>query len=231
MAVVKYGAIIDEIKGKVNGQIFQGGRNAPILRSGMNGNGKKMVNSKTSRQNQANRFSTVAKYWSGMRESDRLTWSSLLGVWTFVDKFGDVYNGTPYQIFCECNINRLIIQEPILLVAPTFTSAVDINISNIAINSGDRFEVTVDGGSTSGQIFAITASKAVNESFPVSKAVFIGMTGYVYTGAANLRFDNEWEANFGGTPPVGSFVYVKTWQTFPEYPRHQFVKVAKVEVT
>lgn len=230
MAVVKYGAIIDEIKGKVNGQIFQGGRNAPILRSGMNGTGKKMVNSKTSRQNQANRFSTVAKYWSGMRESDRLTWASLLGVWTFVDKFGDVYNGTPYQIFCECNINRLIIQEPILDVAPTFFPAVDINITSISIDTGDRFEVVVDGLSTSGQIFAITASKAVNESFPVSKAVFINLKSNLYTGAESYRFRDEWEENFGGTPPVGSFVYVKTWQTFPEYPRHQFVKVAKVEV-
>jgi hypothetical protein len=231
MAVVKYGSIIDEIKGKLNGQIFQGGRNAPILRSGMNGNGKKMTNSPVRRQNQGNRFSTVAKYWSQITPTQRITWSSLLGVWTFTDKFGDVYNGTPYQIFCACNLQRLILQQTLLTDAPTFNAADDITIVDIVCRAASTFDIRVLAGATSGQSMLIAASTMHNDSFPIDKANFVSLKSFIYTGAMTENFRTQWNNVFGVTPVVGKVIFVKTYQCFLDWPQKQFIKTFKITIT
>lgn len=56
---------------------------------------------------QQRNFSEITKGWSKLTVGERASWSGLLGVWTFVNKFGDTYDGSAYQIYTAANINRM----------------------------------------------------------------------------------------------------------------------------
>ncbi len=102
MAKVKYGVIVTELKGKIAGQVFQGGNVGYVLRN------KGYTPGFSSNARQAANRALIAgtQSWRSLDDSSRAAWAALASSWTFVDKFGQTYNGSGFQVFNSFNANR-----------------------------------------------------------------------------------------------------------------------------
>ena len=72
MAIVRYGSIMTELKGKIGGQVFQGGNTVPIFRNNYAGSNRKRYVSST--ENVI--MSKLAHEWQLLTNSERLSWTT-----------------------------------------------------------------------------------------------------------------------------------------------------------
>ena len=108
MAVVKYGTIVTELKGKVGGNIFQGGYTAPIFK-------KKAAYMGITKRFAAAIFSVfidprynlslIASNWQNLSAEDQATWSTNAPLFPFKNKFGESYVGSGFQVYMMINLN------------------------------------------------------------------------------------------------------------------------------
>lgn len=236
MAIVKYGALITEVKGSVGGSTFQGGRSAPIMRNKPlsaviqsrlkpteSGQPNDLV------QNQLN-FATCVKNWGSMSQANRDSWSDLLGTWLFSDKFGDPYNGTPFQIQTAANLNRLILETSLLSAAPTYQAAEDVGVSFGDYSVSGTFNRTQSITPSSTQRAVSFVSQPLNPTAPVSKARFRKFAAVDQVGAGTVNLYAAFNAFFGTDPPIGSVFYINGWYCVAAYPYKQFEQVFKINV-
>jgi len=114
MAVVKYGALLTEVKGKAGGTIFQGGRSGGTMRN--YGKAKRSVSQV---QNEKKiELSGISGVWRTLDLAQQIAWRNLASTLTRVNRFGDPYNPTGYQIFMEFNLNFRTISNPTVLLNP-----------------------------------------------------------------------------------------------------------------
>lgn len=230
MAQVKYGSIITEIKGKVGGSVFQGGTAAPLMKN-ISIIQRDRESSRTFGDGHQNtKFSTATKYWSQISVAERNSWNGLVGVWTFKNKFGDVYNGSGYQIFCAANINRLSLGLSMLATAPTFNAAFDPSWTFTDYSISGVFEQTIGNAAAIGQkIFnQISFYTTPTKSFNKTRIIGSSTNEILATGTTNVK--PLIQGVFGGDPPLGSVFYITKWYAWADYPKAQFYTVYKINV-
>ena len=120
MARVQYGTIITEIKGKVQGQVFQGGNVGFVLRN--KGYTKGISTEARVRANAA--ISANASEWRNLSNVERSAWGALAPDWLFYNKFGAAYQGSGFQIFNSYNgylkaMNQAAVSTPGAVSSPT----------------------------------------------------------------------------------------------------------------
>lgn len=234
MAQIKMGAIVTEIKGSVGGTTFQSSNAGFSMKNkgkGMHGKmkGYAQRHDGTHVPQQGN-FAIVTKAWSSLTDVERATWSGLLGIWQFKNKFGVVYNGSAYQIFCAANINRLTLGLSLLTVAPTKVDMVDpmITYSDYSI-SGDFLE-TRNNASAIGAYQFIYVTYPCNPTSNYKKVRRAGSIVREILTVGSTSKKAEVQALLGGNPPLGSVIYGVAWYCFPDYPNQQFFTVYKSNV-
>lgn len=231
MANVKYGVVVTELKGSIAGMTFQGGRSSGILRVKPRGNNLNITASNEQRQYALNVLSFVSKLWTTRTNAQRLTWSDLIGVWTFTDKFGDPYNGTPYQIFCSVNSILLANGLNPIANAPTYTTGTEIPISTITMVYGGDYTLQILDSVTYDSTLQISASKPVKPSVDGSRISYTRIENHVNAGATTINFTGAYQKIFGSNLQSGNIVWIKTRQFVPSYPRYEFVQTFKIVVS
>lgn len=100
MAVIKYNALVSELKGSIGGSTFQKCGQSLSVRS--NPSHKKCFTQ--SGQNLRNTFLLVADYWRALTLAQKQAWAAVASTYPTYDKFGNpiVLNG--YQIFMYVNM-------------------------------------------------------------------------------------------------------------------------------
>lgn len=110
MARVMFTAIVADIKGKLSGSVFQGGRTGTIIRNNSYGGGRK-----TDRW--AQRRATLgylSAYFRDLTSLQKNAWTAFGGGVTSFGPFGGTHNLTGQQAFIKCNANRLLVGLTIL---------------------------------------------------------------------------------------------------------------------
>lgn len=234
MASIQMGAIITEIKGSVGGTTFQSSNAGLTMKhkgKGMCGKIKGYANRHDGTHvPQQGNFSIVTKAWAGLSVVERATWSGLLGVWTFKNKFGVVYNGSAFQIFCAANINRLTLGLSLLTVAPTKVDMVDpmVTYSDYSI-SGDFLETRSNAAAIGSKgFFYVTYPANPTSNYKKLRRAASAVRGYMTVGTTSRKADLQ--AILGGDPPLGSVLYGVIWWCFPDYPNQQFFHVYTIKV-
>ncbi len=234
MAIVKMGVIVVDIKGKIGGTIFQGGRSATVMRTKNNGSKQQVVNQQLNTKILfgpiSNRFGAVTKGWSKLTEVQRATWSDLLEVWTFTDKFGDTYNGTPFQIFTAVNLNRLQIDQAQFTSAPTFSAATDLGVTFEDYSLTGTWNLVMANTATLTQKLIVKASANQNPTKSVQGTSKRAITLYTGKGNESVDLKAAYLAAYGNEPILGSVIFVETWNCKKQYPRQQFTTTAVVTV-
>lgn len=236
MAIVKYGAVVTEIKGPVGGQVFQGGRSAPTLRtkppSGINtAVGNPIITGVPNPLATNQRlFSTIQKTWQGLTQVQRDSWAGLVGIYTFTDKFGDVYNGTPFQIFSSMNLIAVAIDEAIITTAPVELASVSpLGTTDDYSISGTWNTTTTQAGGI-GMKIPLWVSRPVSATTPFSRAKLIKVGVGTYAGPGTTDFKPAYDALVGPATVIGSVIYATGYTSEPSYPRKQFEVVTKSTV-
>ena len=234
MASIKLGTIVTGIKGKVGGNVFQGGRASGILKNLTRAKRKSgaiiITNTGEEVLKSLGNFSEVTKYWSQITIAERSSWDALLGVWTFTNKFGDVYNGTSYQIFTAVNVNRLILGLSLLATAPIKVDAEKITISIADYSVSGSCDLTIVGTTTNVQSIVVTASQQQNATRNVGSMTFRQITAEVIPTLNLIDLLPSYQGAYARNPQTGSVIIFQVWYTIAGYPRKQFFESFKVKV-
>lgn len=229
MANIKYGAIITEIKGKVGGSVFQSNKAGFTMKN----KPKIAIDRAKARTfgdgHQNLLFSSAIKNWSQITEANRSSWSALVGTWQFNNKFGDVYNGSPYQIQNACNINRQLLELAMLAPAPTYNPAVDPGLSYANFSLSGTFNGTISNAGANGQLVYVEASQPVNPTKNISRVQFRKF-GVIVSAAGTANYKAAYIAWLGFTPTLGTVFYIRTWTAWADYPRQQFNQLHRVVI-
>lgn len=183
MASVQYGSIITEIKGKLQGQVFQGGNVGNILRNKgyISGNG-------VNRRNiQNNKLAAITAAWKTLTDAERLTWDALKPSWIFYNKFGASYQGNGFQIYTACNLNLVTIGEPPTNTAPSPVAIADPIFTNlVATESGQTidFDITIPYAGVYLAFGQAAGSAGRNSNYP--KLVKLQYGNAAFGGTINL---------------------------------------------
>lgn len=130
MALIKLGLGYSEIKGKIGGTTFQNYRNSTMAKTRVSGGGRKTLHW----NNVKVKFGGIAKLWGPLDLGDKAAWNDHATRVPFIDKFGESYYGSGYQLFMFLNANLVNGGFPPILRPPVFTS-------NGIINSGEEVEI------------------------------------------------------------------------------------------
>ena len=214
--------------------MFQGGRSGGVMKNNTTSNKGNATGSleleTSSQEEKKTRFSEVTKAWSFLNGGERDSWVALIGVWTFIDKFGDVYDGTAFQIFTAVNINRLTLELPLLSTAPIKVDAIDFDLSLSNYSLSGSWNLTRALAPPEAQYMSISISIPANATKNVSSIAFrvAGSSERTTAGVSNLK--PLYNLVYGYQPPLGSFVYMRVWTALAAYPRKQFLVILKSEV-
>lgn len=101
MAIIKMGAIVTEIKGKLGGHVFKSQRGTKVLMLKSNGYSR----DKQLRNPAIGFAAWVFQMWIHISEECRLAWSNEAAILLFPDKFGQQRHISGRELFTKTNIN------------------------------------------------------------------------------------------------------------------------------
>lgn len=170
MAVVKFGAIVTDMKGKLGGHVFQGSKGGSSLRTKA---GKTKVGRMTLRSagdpipgidmTWPTVLARVASSWRSLSLASKNSWDALVGTWTFTNKFGDVVNRNGYAIYTACNMNRVLGGLAILDDAPIPDSAFPMDAKIEFDNVASDILLTFQNAESVGQKFVLLQAGVTNK--------------------------------------------------------------------
>lgn len=206
-AKVKYGEMIADMRGKINGTVHSKNRFGQYMR-----NKTSPVNPQTTAQSGVrNSFATFAQGWRSLTQVQRDAWSSAAADFTRNNVFGDNVKMTGANLYMSLNRNiatagGVAITSPPLPAAVTgmLTLSGDPDISDDSILMTYTPAIPADGTVL---VFA-TAPQSAGVSFVKNKYRFI--EAIVTADASPYDISTAYEAKFGtGWKTAGQKIFVK----------------------
>lgn len=219
MARVQYGVIVTELKGKIAGQVFQGGNVGYVLRN----KGYTPGHSSPQRQ-QANRnLITNTTAWRLLSDAERAAWAAIVADWTFLDKFGNTYQGSGFQVYNSYNTTRISIglsplDTPLAVQSPT-------DPGEIVIVAEAMGALMVDWENAGGanDYITIFASPAISAGRNGNNVKLTKLFGGSINGLTNKDVYAEYAAIFGDLV-LGSTIKVHAVFRDGRWPRNTFTQ-------
>lgn len=117
MALLKMGAIVTQISGKVGGQTFGIGKSGQYLK-----NTGSYINARTPKRTGINSLLiSVTSFWRTLTNAQRLAWSAASASFPYTNRLGIVSFYSGFNLFTKFNVNRLLTKGVILLLPPPVT--------------------------------------------------------------------------------------------------------------
>lgn len=115
MALIKWGMMVVDGRGKLGGHVLTKSRNGATARTKVT-----PANPQTSYQ-QANRatFGQLSSNWAGLTESQRKAWNGAVGAWQKTNIFGDLKSPSGRDLYISLNRNILQAEGTEIDVPPT----------------------------------------------------------------------------------------------------------------
>ncbi len=218
MALAKYGVIITELKGKIGGQVFQGGNGTPIVRN----NKRTKGNPSRSRQDATNTLQSVTGLWRNLSDPDKATWESLRAAWSFTNRFGDTYIGSAFQVFTSYNLSLLSIGETVVSTPHVAAEAQDPGFDGFSADTSGAFPVTWENGLDGTTAVKFFASPCYSPGRGNNNIRWAFMKFNANVSDAEDNIGSQWEAVYG-TPLIGSRIFIRCVAVNLNYPRDQYV--------
>lgn len=114
MPVIKFSALVNDMKGKMNGSVFAGSTSGTVLRGIGSRSGKRSA----LRMIRNNSMVAVASSWRSLNPNQQKSWNDAAPNFTAYNKVGDVRVMSGYELFVKCNSGRKMLSESLLNVPP-----------------------------------------------------------------------------------------------------------------
>jgi len=205
MALVKFTAIVADMRGKLNGSVFSKNTYGSYIRTKVT-----PVNPQTVAQQISRNFmTTVAQAWRGITQLQRDLWNQSSINFSRTNIFGDNVQLTGFNLYMRLNKNLLEINQAIIANAPQpadvpgFTS-----LSVVADTGAGTMNATFSPAipaSVDVQVFA-TAPLSAGKQFV--KSEFRKIDVLVNGDLSPEDLAVAYIAKFGALPPVGSKIFI-----------------------
>lgn len=202
MAVVQYTGIVNQIRGKVNGSVFNKGKNAFSLQRKQQppqgGRGLQFESRAI--------FNQVQRSWKSLSAGDQFDWSTVASNNPDLDRFGNQVVLSGYNKYIQCAHSAIYGGGSIVYPLDTAPAPVFPNVSEVLTVSG--FSQSADGVVSAAVDLVITVSNPayayywiLDFGLPMSGGVT------VYHGRYQFAFGNADTGAGGvsGTVPLGRF--------------------------
>lgn len=198
MAVAKYGTIVTELKGRIGGNVFQGGYGSNVFKNKGDISKHKRNTAfvgKTSTKRAI--FSEVAQAWRGLTDIQRLGWNGAAASFPATNKFGDIYTPSGYQLFMQFNSVAVANGGGVNADTPipvTFPSLVGSTIVSLTTSV---FEINVPFEGSDDFNLEVLASNCFSPGAKSSRGglKIIGFFSPLVTG--NVDLITKWRAVYG----------------------------------
>lgn len=215
MAVIQYTGIVNQIRGKLNGSVFNKSRSANTLQ-------RKQQQSKGVRGNQSivrGRFNDVQRAWKNLSPLAQQAWQLVAQNNPDRDRFGELVVLSGYNKYIQCRMNTLYNGSSISTPPPTAPAdpldVIASNINSLSFNPQSDGTVTAVANVT----LTLTAPRNYGLGVAVSTPISSGVTAYhgrfVSVGARMVSGSLSgatFTGNIGGyypEPQVGQKVIVR----------------------
>jgi hypothetical protein len=205
MALIKWGALVTDGRGKLGGQVLTKGRSGAVIRNKVT-----PVNGRTTAQMGArNRLTSYSQAWKALTQAQRDQWNTATGEYPKTNIFGDTVYPTGKNLFTMLNINLALVGVAQINVPPVPVGGGSMDSMSIAMaNGADTAALTFATSPVpAGYAFLMraTAGMSPGRDFVSSELKFIG-----YLDAADTTpedFKAAYNAVFGSIPAVGTKVF------------------------
>lgn len=204
MARIQPGPLISDIRGKLGGIIFQGGRNGLTCKVGAS----KIITQSSSQQDNRSDMFAIANAWQSLTESQRLTWGS----WSVFQNlktgtFG-TSNMTGQQAYIQVNRYRLIaglacLEDPVFTPYSLGQEFPVWYFDSLCLKIVFSANIT-----DSNAIPIVSFSPIVQPSRMASPSSYICCRTLTYN-AHTWNFYVDYLARYGFIPAAGQYVFVK----------------------
>lgn len=128
MGKIKYSALVQEMRNKLNGSVASKNRYGNYFR-----NKTTPVNPQSSfQQNQRARLSSVSQAWGGLTDAQRQSFATLAQNHPFRDIFGDTMTYDGKAMFSKVNLNLLTAGQAMILSALPFVEVPFVAVDSVA---------------------------------------------------------------------------------------------------
>ena len=115
MALIKMGAWIVDVRGKIGGTVFTKGRSGAVARNKVT-----PVNPRTSRQSAVRAaLGALSQAWRTLTQAQRDAWNAAVSSFSKTNIFGDTVNPTGKNLYVGLNTNLEKVSASAIAVPPT----------------------------------------------------------------------------------------------------------------
>jgi hypothetical protein len=205
MASIKFGNIVVDMKGKINGNVYSKNKGGAYSRVRVIPANPKSVDQMAVRAS----FTGFSQAWRGLTQIQRDSWNQAVGNFPRTNRVGDKHNLSGNALYNSLNRNLFDVGIASISVAPTPATVGTVSISTaVADNSSQSLVVTLGGAvpaNTSIKVFAsATLSAGVNSVGTKLRQI----ASYPAATAAALTLTTPYLAKFGAVGATGSKIFV-----------------------
>lgn len=190
----KFGAIITEGRGKINGFVASRNRAGAYIRTKVT-----PVNPQSSAQlTVRNRLGTRSQAWRGLTDAQRAAWNGAVSSFAKTDIFGDLKNPTGFNLYQALNNNLVTVGAAAITQPPIPAAVSTVTITSISPAAGTGLIPMVMSGAvpanTAVKVFA-TAPQSPGVSFV--KSEFRLITTLAAATASPVALGASYSTKFG----------------------------------
>lgn len=209
MALIKFNQIA-QASGKVNGTIFASGLGGQYMK-----NWKKPTNPQSARQIAVRAdLAGLAAAWRGLTDAQRLAWAAAAPNYPALNRFGDAYTPSGYQLYMTLNSNLLAVGASVLTVPanPTELTAlvIDTFITAYAVGVWDSMDIVLSGAGTVDEKIMCECSAPGSVGIQSIKSVSPRFIQNAAATTGTFDLSSDYPAKFGN-PPIGSKIFCKVF--------------------
>lgn len=207
MAKVKYGEMIADMRGKINGTVHSKNRAGNYMR-----NKTSPVNPQTTAQALVrSRFTTLAQGWRGLAVGERTAWNSVVGNFARSNQFGDMKNMSGENLYIGINRNIQTVGG-VVITTPPLPAAVTglLTMSLVADVSDAWIKITYTPAIPASGTVMIFATAPVSAGVTFVKNRYRYITNMLTADASPFAVTAAYETKFGtGWKVAGQQIFFK----------------------
>ncbi len=202
MAIVKFGMIIVDMRGKLGGHVLAKNRGGSYARTKVT-----PLNPQTGFQMKIRAiFTTITQAWSSLTENQRNSFRVRAPLYSSKNIFGDSKVPSGKELHQRLNENLIHSGQAILTEALPPIPVPASKISGVAIAPGFSFEIELDGDSTGSRV-QVFASSAVTKGTEFVRHKLRLLTFRVGTDQQSIDILSEYTQRFGA-PVSGDKIFI-----------------------
>lgn len=197
MGTIKYSGLVLGIKGSIAGTTFQGGRAGNTIKSKQFNVKRKFalaIGSRPVRPKSA--MQQITQHWRTMGEDYRASWVTAAPSFPFINKWGDTYTGSGFQLYVSLTLNLVYYGTPISNTAPSPYTFDVFSVTGVEDIDADDVNIDIVGSANDAVVIEVMATNGISRGSqsPRGGFKFIGFFPTIDTGVLDVT--TEYFARF-----------------------------------